>query len=108
MYLLFPVTGLIVTTSDCNTAIYCEHRACNTQYANLLYCDSSNAFSRVDISLTWLARLKRLTETPGRNKTVLGYHGVDRSTLGMVGSGKKTTGTLEFGAAGGIRNPIWA
>jgi len=42
MYLLFPVTGLIVTTSDCNTAIYCEHLACNMQYTNLLYCDSSN------------------------------------------------------------------
>jgi len=47
-------------------------------------------------------------ETPGRNKTILGYHGVDRSTLGMVGSGNKTTGTLEFGVAGGTRNPIWA
>jgi len=75
---------------------------------NLPYCDSSNAFSRVDISLTWLVRLKRLIETPGRNKTVLGYHGKDRFTLGMVGSGNKTTGTLAFGVASSTRNSIWA
>ena len=39
--LALPVTGLIITTS---TAIYCEHPACNTQYANLLYCDSSTGY----------------------------------------------------------------
>jgi len=75
-------------------------------YANLLYCDGSNAFSSVDISLTWLARLKRLTEAPGRNKTVLGYHGEYWYTLGTVGSGNKITGTQAFGVANGTRNPI--
>ena len=61
-----PVTGLIITTPVyCNTAIYCEHLACNMQYANMPYCDSPSWYTfTVGQNIDQLGLTVEFTGTP--------------------------------------------